>query len=76
MKQTTTLSTLALILAAGSFTLAGGCGKTEQSASIEPAGSEVTTLESQQPTTEQAAASAETAETAGEAPATVASETE
>lgn len=83
MKHMTTLSTLALILAAGSFALVGGCSKSEQSASTEQTGSEVATLENQAPaaeqapaSTDQAAASAETTETAGEAPSTVAGETE
>jgi hypothetical protein len=83
MKHTSTLPALALILAAGSLALVGGCGKSEQSASIEPTGSEVVTLENQQPSTEQAPASAEqaaaasdTAETAGATTGTVASETE
>jgi hypothetical protein len=83
MKHTTTLSNLALILAAGSFALVGGCGKSEQSASIEQTGSEVVTLESQQPSAEQApadaeqaAASTESAESDAQSPATVAGETE
>lgn len=83
MKHMTTLSTIALILAAGSFALVGGCSKSEQSASTEQTGSDVATVESQQPaaeqapaTTDQAAASTEATQTTTDAPGTVAGATE
>jgi hypothetical protein len=92
MKHMTTLSTVALLLAAGSFTLAG-CSKSEQAASTgtgpevavqQPAG-EQAPVTSDQATSGQAAPDQATAdpqaapagtEPADNAPGTVAGETE
>lgn len=59
MKYMPTLSTGALLLAAGSFALLGGCSK-EQSASIEQTQPEIATMESQ-PAAEQVMETAEQA---------------